>query len=74
MVYDVASDKVAEQPEEIMGIIRCKPETPRVRELADKDLAEIRRKIEKHITNTYFKSVQAPIGVKPVLKCWMELN
>jgi hypothetical protein len=26
------------------------------------------------VDNTYLKQVQAPVGVKPVLKCWMELN
>jgi len=30
--------------------------------------------LEKHIKDTYLKSLQAPIGVKPVLKAWMELN
>jgi hypothetical protein len=35
---------------------------------------ELRGKIEKHIKNTYLKSVQAPVGVKPVLKAWMELS
>ena len=35
---------------------------------------EIRQRIEKHIKNTYLKQVQAPVGVKPVLKAWMELN
>lgn len=24
--------------------------------------------------NTYLKQVQAPVGVKAVLKCWMEVN
>ena len=61
-------------PEEIIALIRSTPETPRSTEMAQKDLSEIRKKIEKHITNTYFKSVQAPVGVKPALKCWMELN
>jgi len=42
--------------------------------LPQKNLSEIRKKIEKRITNTYFKSVQAPVGAKPILKCWMELN
>ncbi len=31
-------------------------------------------KVEKHIKNTYLKRVDAPVGVKPTLKCWMELN
>ena len=30
--------------------------------------------VERHIKNSYLKQVQAPIGVKPLLKCWMELN
>ena len=30
--------------------------------------------LNKHIKNTYLKQVQAPIGVKPNLKCWMELS
>ena len=38
------------------------------------DLHEVRLKVEKHIKNTYLKQVQAPVGVSPVLKCWMELN
>jgi phosphatidylserine/phosphatidylglycerophosphate/cardiolipin synthase-like enzyme len=34
----------------------------------------IRAKIDRHIKNTYLKKVQAPIGIKPILKAWMELS
>ena len=49
------------------------------RQLADCDtekesLSEIRKKIEKHIKDTYLKKVQAPQGVRPTLKAWMELS
>ena len=37
-------------------------------------LADIRAKIEKHLKNTRLKQLQAPVGVKPMLKAWMELN
>ena len=37
-------------------------------------LVDLRAKVEKHIKNTYLKRVDAPVGVKPALKCWMELN
>jgi hypothetical protein len=37
-------------------------------------LVDIRKKVEKHIANTYLKATQAPVGVKPVLKVRMELN
>lgn len=33
-----------------------------------------RESVERHIKNSYLKQVQAPIGVKPVLKAWMELS
>jgi hypothetical protein len=33
-----------------------------------------RAKVEKHIKNTYLKSVQPPVGVMPALKAWMELS
>jgi hypothetical protein len=30
--------------------------------------------IARAFDNTCLKQAQAPIGVKPTLKCWMELN
>ena len=37
-------------------------------------LKEFRAKVLKHIKDTYLKRVDAPVGVKPALRCWMELN
>lgn len=37
-------------------------------------MGDIRAKVEKHIKNGYLKRIDAPIGVKPSLKCWMELS
>jgi hypothetical protein len=37
-------------------------------------LSGVRAKVEKHIKNTFLKRMQAPVGVKPILKAWMELN
>jgi superfamily II DNA or RNA helicase len=73
-LWDLASEKIIEEPTEIIKFIRCNPDTPRHRAIADKTLSEIRAKTEKHITNTYFKKVQAPVGVKATLKAWMELS
>ena len=70
----LADGKITDQPEEIHASIRCEPDTPRLCAIPQPTLHEIRLKIEKHITQTYLKQVQAPVGVKPVLKCWMELN
>jgi hypothetical protein len=73
-LYDLQSNAVIEDVPEIANVIRSAPETPRVLRIEKPTLREIRLKIEKHIKNTYLKQVQAPVGVKPTLKCWMELN
>ena len=36
-------------------------------------LTDIRRKMDKHVKNTYPKKVQSPIGIKSTLLAWMEL-
>jgi superfamily II DNA or RNA helicase len=72
-LYDLASERIAEQPEEIIELIRSGPETPIKHEIEARTLSEIRAKIEKHIKNGYLKKVQAPLGVRPILKAWMEL-
>ena len=72
-LYEIDTKAIHEEPSEIVEVIRCKPKTPRYCETEHATLAEIRKKVEKHIKNTYLKKFQAPVGVKPVLKCWMEL-
>jgi hypothetical protein len=59
---------------EIAEVIRSTMDTARSVVNPPASLRDLRLKIEKHIRNTYLKQVQAPVGVKPVLKCWMELN
>lgn len=73
-LYDLASDQIAEDASRIAEVIRCPLETPRHLAINPATLRDIRLKVEKHIKNTYLKQVQAPVGVKAVLKCWMELN
>jgi SNF2 family DNA or RNA helicase/HKD family nuclease len=73
-LFDISTDKIAEDPVDIVKLIRCTPQTARKHDMPDQTLSEIRAKVEKHIKNTYLKQVQAPIGVKPTLKAWMELS
>ena len=73
-LYDLDRDAILEEPGDIVASIRCKPETPRKCTTEEKTLVEIRAKIEKHIKNSYLKRVDAPVGVKSTLRCWMELN
>ena len=69
-LYDLGTGKILEQPEDIAAFIRSTPETPRRVALPETDLRDVRLKVEKHIKNSYLKQIQAPVGVKPVLKCW----
>jgi hypothetical protein len=73
-LYDFAGSKILDQPEEIHAFIHCQPQTPRRVEMTPEALRTVRLKIETHIKNTYLKQMQAPLGIKPTLKCWMELN
>jgi hypothetical protein len=72
--HDLDRDTILDDPGEIVASIRSKPDTPRKCTMEEKTLIEIRAKVEKHIKNTYLKRVDAPVGVKPKLRCWMELN
>ena len=71
---DLGRDAILEEPGEIVASIRSKPDTPRLCTTEEKTLVELRAKVERHITNTYLRRVNAPVGVKPALRCWMELN
>jgi len=73
-LYDLDREAILEGPGEIVASIRSRPDTPRTCTTEEKTLVEIRAKVEKHIKNTYLKRVDAPVSVKPSLRCWMELN
>ena len=73
-LYDFDRDLILEEPGEIVASIRSERQTPRNCTTEEKSLIGIRTKVETHIKNTYLKRVDAPVGVKPSLKCWMELN
>ncbi|MYA37104.1 MAG: helicase [Candidatus Dadabacteria bacterium] len=73
-LYDLDRKRILEDPGEIVGGIRAKPETPRRCTTEENTLLDTRQQIEKHIKNSYLKRVDAPAGVKPRLCCWMELN
>lgn len=73
-LYDLETARILENPVEIAELIRCQPNTERVCALPKETLADIRKKMDKHLKNTYLRQVQAPVGVKPILKAWMELS
>ena len=73
-LYHLDRDVILEEPGEIIESIRSERQTPRNCTMDENALIGIRGKVETHIKNTYLKRVDAPVGVKASLKCWMELN
>jgi hypothetical protein len=73
-LYDVDRRTILEEPGDIVASIQSRPATPRVCTEDEPTLLDIRGKIERHMKNTYLKRIDAPVGVKPALRCWMELN
>ena len=73
-LYDAPRDAILGDPGEIVASIRSKPDTTRICMIDENTLVDLRKKVEKHIKDTYLKRVDAPVGVKPALRCWMELN
>jgi hypothetical protein len=73
-LLDLASGSILDEAPHIVDVIRSTPETPRHCAIAPPTLKQAREKLEKHIKNTYLKKVQAPLGVEPVLRAWMEIN
>jgi superfamily II DNA or RNA helicase len=73
-LYEVESGNIVEEPAQIAAYVRSTPETPRHCVMDKETLKERQTRLEKHIKNTYLKNVQAPAGVKPVLRAWMELS
>lgn len=73
-LYDLATQQIHKETAEIVAFIRSTPDTPRQHIIEEKTLSDVRKQVEKHIKNTYFKSLQAPVGVQARLKAWMELS
>jgi superfamily II DNA or RNA helicase len=73
-LYLPEPEQILEEANAIHEAIRCLPETPRVCRRTPESLVEMRKKLDKHLVKTYLRKVQAPVGVNPVLRTWMELN
>lgn len=73
-LYDVATGDIHDDAPRMMELIRSEPKTPIKTNLNLVQLSDIRTSVEKHIAKTFLRKVQAPIGVKPELRAWMELS
>jgi len=73
-ILDAESETIICQPFEIWNAIKCEKEEPRYFETSEQQFAEKRKIVEDYIKKSYMRAVQAPMGVKPRLVTWMQLN
>ena len=74
LCYDLAGERILTEPGAIANLIRSEPATPRHCAVDRAMLSELRKQVERQVIADYLRPLQAPVGVTPVLKCWMELN
>ena len=73
-LYHLEKQTILEEPAEIMARSARRPRRPAAAPSSKPPCPRSAASIEKHIKNTFLKPMQAPVGVKPILKAWMELN
>jgi len=71
---DPEGKEISKSHREIAKLIRSLADTPSHYCLDRNGLSVLRAEIEKHLTNSNLKTLQAPPGVSPILKCWMEVS
>lgn len=74
ILLDLEGKNITPEAARIANFVRCKPDTPRQCTFDRADLTTLRKKAEKQLEKTHLRPLQAPVGVEPVLKCWMEIN
>lgn len=72
--YVVADGAIAEGLLGIADAIRSTPDTPRRLDTPRERLRAARDAVLRHVRGGYMKRMQAPPGVEPVIKAWMEVN
>jgi len=73
-LYDLEKKTVLSEATEIVAHIRSERTTKRVCVLGEDAIKTARAQVEREIKNKYLRIIDAPQGVKAVLRCWMELS
>lgn len=74
LCYDLKGQRILTEPGAIAVLIRSEPATPRHCAIDRALRSDLRKKVERQVVTDYLRPLQAPVGVAPILKCWMELN
>ncbi len=74
LYFDFTTDTISEGLRDIADIVRSTPQTSRYLDTPRDRLRVARDAVLKHVRNGYMKQMQAPPGVEPAIKAWMEIN
>lgn len=74
LLLDLDGKPIAPDPARIANLVRTAPDTPRHCKFDHTALSALREKAEKELIKTHLRPLQAPVGITPVLKCWMEIS
>ena len=74
LLFGIDGNPLTAEPASIADVVRCVPDTARRCTFDHAALSELRKKAETYLAKTHLRALQAPVGVAPVLKCWMEIN
>ena len=73
-LIDPETGNITNQTYEIWKAIQCAEDEPRVLTITEEGFAAARKNVDAYLKKNYMRAVQAPVGVKPRLVTWMQLN
>jgi hypothetical protein len=73
-LYDIDKKTIMSEASDISEHIRSLPDTPRVLTISESEFIDVRKKVESDIKSKYLRKIDAPVGVRAQLRCWMELQ
>lgn len=74
LLYDLEGKFISPDSGRIALLLRSEKDTPRHCSFDQAALTKLREQVEKDLNKSHLRPLQAPVGVAPILKCWMELN
>jgi hypothetical protein len=72
-LFNPETEEISERTHDIWPLIKSEKDTPRALTITENDFSVMRKAVDAHISKTYMKAIQAPIGIKPMLTTWMQL-
>ena len=74
LLYDIEGKLITPDSARISMLVRSEPDTTRSCKFDQAALTKLREQVEKDLNKSHLRPLQAPVGIAPILKCWIELN